>query len=110
MILLGSLHIFAFLGALFFGTTLLFLVKGLFRSKQIEKDDFLEITETHHPKLFGFLRQLCDEIGTDEPDAVFVSPGLEFMVSYRINLLGIAIKPKRDLVLGVALINSAWAF
>ena len=106
LILLGRLHIFAFLGALFFGTTFLFLVKGLFRSKQIEKDDFLEITDTDHPKLFGFLRQLCDEIGTDEPDAVFVAPGLEFMVSYRINLLSIAVKPKRDLILGVALINS----
>ena len=107
LILIAKLSCFAVLLSLFFGLMFLFLVKGLFRSKQIEKDNYIQISEEDHPKLFGFLRQLCEEIGTDEPNAVYVAPGLDFAVISRVSLASIAVRPKQDLLLGVALIN-AW--
>ena len=107
LVLVGKLSCFAFVLAFFFGVMFLFLVKGLFHSKQIEKDNYIRISEEDHPKLFGFLRQLCEEIGTDEPNAVYVAPGLDFAVISRVSLASIAVKPKQDLLLGVALIN-AW--
>ena len=41
----------------------LFLVKGLFKRPQRSRGTMLELKEQEHPRLFAFIRRLCQEVG-----------------------------------------------
>jgi Zn-dependent protease with chaperone function len=84
----------------------IFLVKGLFKRQQkFDPGLVVEITDQEHPKLFGFLRQLCEEVGVEEPSAVYLQPNVNAMVVPRISLLNLFVKPKKDLYIGMGLVN-----
>src|SRR5689334_13446684 len=55
------------------GLTFLFLVKGFFKRRPVEKELHIEITEDEQPVLFAFIHKLCDELDAPLPNRVFVS-------------------------------------
>ena len=88
------------------GFFFLYLVKGFFKSHPMNKEMHLEITEDEHPVLFKFIEQLCDELGAPLPNKVFVSPDVNAAVMPRTSLINLFVEPKKDLLIGLGLVNS----
>jgi len=106
ILLLPQLHIFSILGILLLLPVIIFLVKGLFKRQEIDKEMHIELTEAENPKLFKFIRQLCDEVGVAEPRKVLVSPDVNAAVIMRTTLLNVFVPPKKDLLIGLGLVNT----
>ncbi|HEY1190137.1 MAG TPA: M48 family metalloprotease [Gemmata sp.] len=85
---------------------LLFLVKGFFKRHPIDKDMNIELEENDHPVLFGFIRRLCEEVGSAEPNRVFVAPNVNAMCISHVSLFNLFIEPKKDLLIGLGLVNA----
>jgi Zn-dependent protease with chaperone function len=90
----------------FSGIFFLFLVKGFFKSHAMDKEMHIEITEDEHPVLFEFIYQLCDELGAPLPNKVYVSPDVNAAVMMRTSLINLFVEPKKDLLIGLGLVNS----
>ncbi|MDB5305806.1 MAG: hypothetical protein JWO38_8 [Gemmataceae bacterium] len=88
------------------GLSFLFLVKGFFKRHPVEKEMHIEITEEEQPVLFGFIHQLCEELGAPEPNKVFVSPEVNAAVIPRTSLINVFTEPKKDLLIGLGLVNA----
>jgi Zn-dependent protease with chaperone function len=85
---------------------LIYLVSGFFAKPEEEKKDLkLEVTEDDQPRLFAFVRKLCDEIGVDEPHKVYLLPEPNAAALMPVGLVNLVAKPKRELWVGIALIN-----
>src|SRR5262245_27545265 len=93
------------IGMVLCGTFFLYLVKGFFKRPAVNKDMHIEVTEEEHPALFGFIHQLCDELNAPEPNKVFVSPDVNAAVMPRTSLINLFVKPKKDLLIGLGLVN-----
>ena len=106
LLAIPRISILGIVGAGFCLVMFVFLVKGLFHRDQPDKELHLEVTEADQPKLFGFIRQLCDEVGVDEPHKVFVSPEVNAAVITRTSLANVFVRPKRDLLIGLGLVNA----
>lgn len=92
-------------GLVLSGTFFLFLVKGFFKRPARNKEMHIEITEDEHPALFGFIHQICDELGAPEPNKVYVSPDVNAAVMPRTSLVNLFVEPKKDLLIGLGLVN-----
>ncbi|MBA4063482.1 MAG: hypothetical protein C0501_07170 [Isosphaera sp.] len=88
------------------GTFFLYLVKGFFKSRPVNKDMHLEVTADEQPTLFAFIDRLCDELDAPRPDRVFVSPEVNAAVITRTSLVNLVVSPRRDLLIGLGLVNS----
>lgn len=99
---------FALRAGLFLVSALLFafLLKGLFRRGKDETTGLLEVTEQQQPELFAFLRALCRELGAPVPARVFLSADVNAAVVTRPSLLNLFVAPRKDLLLGLGLVNS----
>src|SRR5262245_8393207 len=93
------------IGIILSGTFFLYLVKGFFKSAPDNKEMQAEIAEEEHPVLFGFIHQLCDELGAPEPNKVFVAPDVNAACISRTSLINLFVEPKRDLLIGLGLVN-----
>ncbi len=93
-------------GIVFSGIFFLFLVKGFFKRHPINKEMHIEITEDEHPLLFAFIEHLCDELGAPLPNKVYVSPDVNAAVMPRTSLINLFVEPKKDLLIGLGLVNS----
>lgn len=93
------------IGLILSGTFFLYLVKGFFKSAPMNKEMQAEITEEEQPVLFGFIQQLCDELGAPEPNKVFVAPDVNAACISRTSLINLFVEPKRDLLIGLGLVN-----
>lgn len=93
-------------GMVLCGTFFLYLVKGFFKRQPIDKEMHIEVTEEEQPVLFGFIHQLCEEIGAPEPNRVFLSPEVNAAVMTRSTLVNLVVQPKKDLLIGLGLVNS----
>ncbi len=88
----------------------LFLVKALFFVKQDGETNDMEITKEQEPKLFDFLYTLADEAGAPRPHRVFLSSRVNAAVFYNLTLLNLIFPSKKNLEIGLPLVNSeaAW--
>lgn len=93
-------------GIVFCSIFFLFLVKGFFKRPAINKEMHLEITEDEHPLLFAFIDHLCDELGAPLPNKVYVAPDVNAAVMPRTSLINLFVEPKKDLLIGLGLVNS----
>lgn len=99
--------ILAVLGALFTGGYFFVLVKGFFGGGgEEEREVKIEITERDHPKLFAFMARICEEVGADEPHRVYLMPDYTTGVRIHYNAVSLFVPPKKDLMVGLGLINS----
>ena len=60
----------------------IYMVKNLFKFERAQKDFLLEIFEDEHPKLFDFIRRVCEDVGAKPPTHVYVD--------YRVNAAAMA--------------------
>lgn len=83
-----------------------FLLKSLFFIKRAPQIDALEITAADEPQLFAFLHQLADEAKAPRPHRVFISHDVNAAVFYDISLLNFIFPSKKNLALGLGLVNA----
>lgn len=93
-------------GIVLSGTFFLFLVKGFFKRSQSDKTLYIEVADDEQPVLFGFIHQLCEELGAPEPRKVWIAPDVNAAVTYRTNLINLFVQPEKDLVIGLGLVNA----
>ena len=84
----------------------LVLIKGLFAREAVDKTMHIEIEEDDQPVFFSFIRRLTDEIGAPRPNKVFITPEVNASVVSELSLLNLFVPPKRNLVVGLPLVNS----
>jgi Zn-dependent protease with chaperone function len=83
-----------------------YLVSGFFAKSEVEKRELMiEVTEEDHPRLFGFIRKLCDEMGVLEPYKVHLFPEPNAQAFMPVSLVNLFTPPKRELRVGIGLIN-----
>lgn len=97
--------IFKFGGALAMGMLCLFLVKGLFKGRRIERSSHIALHEEDHPELFAFIRKVYEDTGSRRPRRVYVSPEVNAALIYDTSLLNLFIPPRKDLLIGMGLVN-----
>lgn len=84
----------------------IYLVSGFFAKTEVEQRELMiEVTEDDHPRLFAFIRKLCDEIGVDEPHKVHVLPEPNAAAYMPLTMANIFTRPKKELWVGIGLIN-----
>jgi Zn-dependent protease with chaperone function len=87
------------------GLFFLFLVKRLFRRERLEKAARIEIFEDEQPRLFAFVRRLCDEIDAPFPKRIFVSYEVNAAVFYDESLASLFRPSPKNLLIGLGLVN-----
>ncbi len=103
---LDDFFVLKVVGLVFSGIFFLFLVKGFFKRPAVDKEMHLEIKEHEQPILFAFIEHLCDELDAPLPNKVFVSPDVNAAVMPRTSLINLFVEPKKDLLIGLGLVNS----
>ncbi len=93
------------IGSIFSGLLCLFLVKGLFKRSRVDPGMRIEVTEAEQPKLFAFIRRLCQETGAPFPQRVFLSPDVNAAVSFDESMLNLLFPSKKNLIIGLGLVN-----
>lgn len=83
----------------------IFLVKGFFKTPRYEKDLQVEVTKKDHPKLIAFIQRVCEETGAEEPNRIYLVPDVNAGVRMKTSFINIVSPPKKDLVIGLGLIN-----
>lgn len=85
---------------------LIYLLKNLFKWEKAEKNDYVEIFENEHPKLFDFITQLCDEVEAPYPKRVFVNFQVNAAAMNDGNSFWhLFIPSHKNLLLGLGLVN-----
>jgi Zn-dependent protease with chaperone function len=77
----------------------------LIKGQHIERQDFVELQEEEHPRLFAFIRQVHEDVGAPRPRSVFVSPEVNAALIYNSSLLSLIVPPRKDLLIGLGLVN-----
>ncbi len=81
------------------------MFKGLLTMGGGTDDDYVEIKEKDNPKLYDFIDQLCQEIGSPFPEHIYAVPDVTAAMASRISFLNLFMAPKRDLHIGLGLVN-----
>ena len=101
----GLVLIIKFGGVFAAGLLCLFLVKGLFKGRRVERASHVRLREEDHPELFAFIRRVYQDTGSPAPRRVVVSPDVNAALIYDTSLLNLVIPPKKDLLIGLGLVN-----
>jgi Zn-dependent protease with chaperone function len=84
-----------------------YMVKNLCRRAAREKTDHVEIFVDEHPRLFDFIRQVCDETGAPYPSRVFVNHEVNARAfSDGQSLRHLFLPTERNLLIGLGLLGS----
>jgi Zn-dependent protease with chaperone function len=85
---------------------LYFQIKFLFSSRKHDRSELIEITAKEQPKLFALIKQIVNDVGTSLPKRVYFSHEVNAYVFYDSGFLSLFIPTKKNLVVGLALINT----
>ncbi|WP_434045631.1 MULTISPECIES: M48 family metalloprotease [Sorangium] len=88
------------------GMLFLFLLKGLFHNRPFSSEGLVEVTEADQPRLFAFLRRLCEDAGSRLPGKVYLSHDVNAAVSYPQSLLSLIWPVRKNLVIGLGLVSA----
>jgi len=91
--------------AIFFGMLFLFLVKGLFKRREVQKSLEVEVTADDHPRLFEFIDRLCEDTGAPRPYRVVLTHEVNAAVFYHDSVLGLFLPGRKNLLIGMGLVN-----
>ena len=97
--------VFKYGGALAAGLLCLFLIKGLFKGRTVDRSAHVALREADHPELFAFIRRVYTDVGAPPPRRIYVSPDVNAALIYDISLLNLALPLKKDLLIGMGLLN-----
>ena len=82
-----------------------FLAKALFFIRTAKDDSLLEITAADEPTLIAFVNQVADDAKAPRPHKVFLAADVNAAVFYHLSLLNLLIPSRKNLVLGLGLVN-----
>jgi Zn-dependent protease with chaperone function len=83
----------------------LFLLKNLVRRRSAMKGNELRLQAEDYPRLFQFLKQVCQETGAPFPDEVYINHEVNAAAGSNVSLAGLITAPKLRLILGLGLLN-----
>jgi Zn-dependent protease with chaperone function len=83
----------------------LFLLKGLFKGHEVEREAYVELQPKDYPELFAFIKKVYEEVGAPPPNHVYVSPEVNAALVYDTSLINLFIPPSKDLLIGLGLVN-----
>lgn len=84
----------------------IFLVKFIFRKSHYSTRHLLEVNRSHQPELFAIIDEIVAETGVKAPQKVFLAPDVNASVSYNSIFWSMFLPVKKNLTIGVGLINS----
>lgn len=84
----------------------IFLVKFIFSSFKDDNNLMIEINREHEPELFQLIDDVVEDVGTQKPKKVFLSPDVNAFVSYNSAFWSMILPIKKNLTIGLGLINS----
>ncbi len=83
----------------------LFMVKSLVSFSKRTKNPYREISVQDEPELVAFIHATADEVGAPKPHKIYISDRVNASVSYDLSLLNILIPSKKNLEIGMGLVN-----
>lgn len=84
----------------------IFLVKFIFTKDKTDHSLLIEINRKHEPKLFELIDEVVENVGTQKPKKVLLSPEVNASVSYNSVFWSMILPVKKNLTIGLGLINS----
>jgi len=104
---LASLTILVGIGMIGLGVMVLFyLIKFIFSIKKVDRSGFYELDKGENKNLISFLTRLSKETKTKLPKRIYISPDVNASVFYDSSFLSMFIPVKKNLVIGLGLVNS----
>lgn len=85
---------------------LIFLFKFIFVKHIIDRSHLVEITKEQEPKLFEFINEIVSVVKADFPKKIYLSSEVNASVFYDSNFWSMFFPIKKNLQVGVGLINS----
>ena len=85
---------------------LFYLIKFIFSIKKVDRSGFYELEKGKNQELFSFLVSLSKETKTKLPKKIYISPDINASVFYDSSFLSMFIPVKKNLVIGLGLVNS----
>lgn len=85
---------------------LFFLIKFIFKKHIIDRSGLIEITDKDQPELFALLREVVQEVRTDFPKKVYLSPEVNASVFYDSGFWSMFFPIRKNLQIGIGLVNS----
>lgn len=82
-----------------------FMLKSLIWFKKRSKNPYREVKPEEEPELVSFIHQVADEIGAPKPKKIYLSDRVNASVSYDLSLLNILFPSKKNLEIGLGLVN-----
>ncbi len=83
-----------------------FLIKFITTQNKHDTSHLHEISRSEEPELFDFIEKVATEVGTDFPKKIFLSNEVNAYVFYDSNFWSLFIPVKKNLTIGLGLINS----
>lgn len=85
---------------------LAFLFKFLFKKHKVDRSHLTEISEEDEPKLFAFIREIVNEVGTNFPKKIYLSSEVNASVFYDSSFWSLFFPVKKNLQIGLGLVNA----
>lgn len=83
-----------------------FMIKFLFAKNKSDYSHLTEINIHDEPELYKMIQELVDEIGTDFPKKIYISPQINASVFYDSSFWSMFFPVKKNLHIGIGLVNS----
>jgi Zn-dependent protease with chaperone function len=87
----------------------IFLIRFIFRKNNYSTRHLIEVTRSHQPDLFDIIDEIVAETKVQAPKKVFLSPEVNASVSYNSIFWSMFLPVKKNLTIGMGLINSTSA-
>ncbi|GGM93294.1 hypothetical protein GCM10010967_28040 [Dyadobacter beijingensis] len=88
------------------GFVLFFLIKFIFTKNVVDRSTLTEITEQDQPELFALIREIVQEVQTDFPKKVYLSPDVNAAVFYDSGFWSMFLPIRKNLQIGMGLVNT----
>ncbi len=83
-----------------------FLIKFIFKSHKNDLSNLVEITPDYEPDFFKMIHEIADQVQTEYPKKVYLSPDVNAGVFYNSSFWSLLIPVKKNLHVGMGLINT----
>lgn len=83
----------------------LFLTKFIFKKHKIDRSHLIEINANDEPRLFLFIQEIVNEVGTQFPKKIFISNEVNASVFYDSSFWSMILPVRKNLQIGIGLVN-----
>jgi len=82
-----------------------FTLKFIFKLKNHKPENRIKLQKEEHPKLWGFIDQICSETGAPKPKNIYVDPDVNAYVRYTNTWLSLFLPIPKELTIGLGLVD-----